>query len=118
VIADRSTIAKPVAKRETVKVPSLGCDVLVRQLTLSEKLALANTQERGELAEKDFIGILAAAVLDCHAAPLFTEEEWEVFGSNHLDEAMNLINVVFRLSGMSAEAKKSVAADDSSSPAS
>lgn len=110
-IIERDQVPKPVAKRKQVRVEVLGCDVIVRQLTLSEKFELVAAHQNGTFSEKDLIGVLANTVLAVDLKPLFTREEWEVFGSDHIDVATELSNVAFQLSGLGEPGKKAAVAD-------
>ena len=102
-LVKKSAVTAPVLPREAVPVASLGGDVAVRGLLLSERLALFS--EVGE-SGKAFVRIpriLAATVQDADGLPLFTEDEWEAHGAKHQDEALALFAVARRLSGLDAE---------------
>lgn len=101
---DRSKIVLPELPRESVAVPALGGDVIVRGLLLRDRLALfAGLREGGE-AYGRVAQLLALSVIDEQDKPLLSEGEWERFGAVHFDVALNLFSVVKRLSGLDAEA--------------
>jgi len=117
-ILDRSQIKEPVLPKETVEVPALGGEVVVRGLLLSERLELSTVQRKlgeplpGELIEdaKRRAGArlvpitLARAVVLSDGEPMWSATQWEQFGSQHFDAAWQLFDVAMRLSGNDLEA--------------
>lgn len=101
----RSDLAAPELPRETVAVPALGGDVIVRGLRLSERLALfAGLRTDADGRSYDHIAkLLAATVVDDDGAPLLTEAEWEAFGGRHFEAVLALFGVARRLAGLDAE---------------
>lgn len=103
---------------ETVPAPALGGDVIVRGLTLTDRLAVAQTlapayaQQEGEadtdararVGAASVAQYLARAVVLDDGQPLYTAPEWEHVGGKHIDTVMALYAVVKRLSGLDAEA--------------
>lgn len=100
----KANIAAPVLPKETVAVEELGGEVVVRGLLLSERLALyAGANDEGRVFAQ-IPALLAQTVVDADNAPVFNVEQWEAFGSKHVDAAMRLFGVAKRLSGLDAEA--------------
>ena len=104
----KSDIAeKPGLAEEEVPVPELGGEVVVRGLSLSERMDLATAQNSQGFSR--IAMMLAVCVLDADREPLFSVEEWEAFGSKSFASAMVLWDKACALSGMEpgAAAKKS-----------
>lgn len=98
-------------------MPSLGFEVIVRQMRLSEKLDLTRKQISGEVESSDLVKVLVSTVLLDDLKPLFTFEEWEIFGADHNDDFKLLLEKAFRLSGLGADApKKAEEGPSTSSP--
>lgn len=104
-VLKKSSIVAPTLPRETVPVPSLGGDVVVRGLRLSERLAMSINVTQAERFRM-VPALLALCVIDAADEPVFSEDQWEAFGAEHLDDAMALFNVAKRLSGMDEDALK------------
>lgn len=103
---------------ETVPAPALGGDVIVRALTLTDRMAVAQLlapiyAQLGDESDTDVrarVGAAAAAqylsrtvVLE-DGQPLYTAAEWEHVGGKHTDTVMALYRVVKRMNGLDAEA--------------
>lgn len=94
----RANVTRPQRKTEAVTVASLGGEVIVRGLTLSERLAIQSTE-----VSTDFVGfarLLALAVVDADLVPIFTVEEWDLFASEDTPAVAQLVAVARRLSGL------------------
>lgn len=103
----KTDITRPVVPKETVPVPALGGDVVVRGLMLSERLGLyASRAGRDGKALLDVPEILALCVLDGDGLPVFDVTEWDAFGIKNGEAALQLFNVARRLSGLDAEDAK------------
>jgi hypothetical protein len=110
-VVRKSEVPPPVLPKETVEVPSLGGEVVVRGLRLVERLALQS--EMAKAGDPSAIGVdeimrrvpalLAMAVIDADGAAIFTAAEWEDFGATHQDDAVRLFNVAMRLAGYGSE---------------
>lgn len=90
--------------KEAVQVDALGGEVIVHGLRLSDKLRFATWDgpRFAQMAEA-----LAVSVRDADGAQLYTSDEWEVWGGEHMGEAIRLFGVVERLSGLNeAQAEK------------
>lgn len=113
----KSATPAPSLPEETVSVPELHGEVLVRGLMLKDRLAIALADGYERMA-----AMLAACVF-AHddkgmPVPLYTAEEWERFGSRHYTAAINLWDVTRRLSDMEGEAaEKKPPSPKSASPA-
>ena len=98
----RDNLSKPARRSEAVPVPALGGDVLVRRLGLTEL-----DQVRGGTSGVAFITrLLEAAVLDADDLPIFTADQWSLWGRDHEQEFQDLSAAVLRLNGGDAEHAK------------
>ena len=104
-VLTKESIAAPALPRETVPVPALGGDVVVRGLRLSERLALSMSVTQAERFRM-VPALLALTVIDVAGEPVFSEDQWEAFGALHLVDTMALFDVAKRLSGMDEDALK------------
>jgi hypothetical protein len=117
----REQMQRPALRTETVPMPALGGDVIVRELLLDEKLLNTSQQHadrvplegEGEEAAKARAGVsmvsrvLAWCVVQPDGAPLMSRAEWREFGGAHLQETLDAFNVALRLSGFDlAEVEK------------
>ena len=101
----RDQITAPVLRKEAVPVASLGGEVIVRGLLLSERLGLlSGTDEEGGARYAHVCQVLAVAVLAVDSLPVFTRDQWEEFGASHMSDAIDLFVHVQRLSGLDVEA--------------
>lgn len=105
----RADIAIPTLPREVVPVPSLGGEVVVRGMLLSERLQWSAEYDEGSRflqAAK----ALAVCVVDDDGQPLLTVDEWQAHGAQHMEECLALFDRVRRFSGLAGvEEKKSEA---------
>ena len=100
---NRSDIATPSVPRETVAVPSLGGEVIVRGMLLSERLALFSGLRNETAGYGHIARLLAPVVIGEDGKPLLTAEEWEAFGGTNFAEVLDLFTVARRLSGLDTE---------------
>lgn len=100
---DKSSIKRPVLRKEAVPVPDLGGEVIVRALTLSERFTLFAGIE-GDGRYLQMARLLSLAVVDAKGEPLLTQDEWDIFGAEHFAAMSGLFDVAKRLSGLDAEA--------------
>lgn len=100
----RKTLQAPVLRKEAVPCPGLGGDVVVRMLTLSERLALMD-RTRGEARRYGQLAdLLAVAAIDAETGePLMSAEEWDLMAADHWQDALALMEAARRLSGLEAE---------------
>lgn len=100
----RQDVPRPVIRKETVPVESLGGEVIVRQLLLTELLELGRRKlER----EESLLQVLCWCCIDPSGEPLFSRDEWQAWGAAHPDEAAALYNTADRLTDF--DAKKAIA---------
>lgn len=116
----RKDVKAPVLRKEAVACPSLGGDVVMRMLTLSERLALHDRLRAPQSgaggdavppaavdAQKRYAqmaGLLALCAIDAETGePLMSAQEWDLFAAEHTDDAMALLDVAKRLSGFDSE---------------
>lgn len=104
----REQLRRPAVPKETVDVPALGGEVVVRGLLLSERLEWAGSAGYAQVARA-----LALCVALEDGKPALTAEEWEAFGGQHLEAAIDLFQVVKRLSGLGGDAEKKADTDQS-----
>jgi len=97
-VLKRSELRRPTLAKETVEVPELGGDVVVRGMLLSERMAAANEEENLERRMRSMPMVLSWCVLDADGEALMTVDEWQAFGGHHPMAAVRLFNVVQRLS--------------------
>ena len=99
-ILKKSQIPAPVLPTEAVEVPELGGEVVVRGLLLKDRLALFLDSDKGHA---NLSRLLAATVRDGDGLPVFSADEWEVFGTQNFEAVVRLFSVARRLSGLDAE---------------
>lgn len=116
-LVKRNAVDAPTLRKETVDVPEIGGEVIVRAMLLGERLEIFQEQSRlatprdgeseedaHERAGRQLIApTLACTVLDADSKPLWTAAQWDVFGSQHAARALHLFRSVMRLSGGSVE---------------
>lgn len=109
--------ALPSAEKRAVAVPELGGEVIVRPLMLCDYLSMTT---RNGTTKKDFghiAALLAYAVVDAEDQPLYTVEEWEVWGGINPGPALKLWEAAWEVTSLSVEAaEKKSQAQNSSSP--
>jgi len=106
-VIKRGSIAAPTVPKETIEAPALGGEVVVRGLLLSERLALqhrlASLRKTGAPDQADVQIILplllSQCVLDADGLSVFSQDDWQAFGSRHADQAITLFAAAWRLSG-------------------
>lgn len=112
-ILDRNQVKSPVLRKQTVNVPALGAEVVVRGLLLSEVLEkqhvndVAKVPRDGETEERarsraggHIVSFtLARTVTLADGEPLWTEAEWDVFGAEHPGDVLELFRVAESLNG-------------------
>lgn len=97
-----------------MRVDALDGEVVVHGLGLADKLRFATWQgpRFSQMCEA-----LSVAVRDANGDPLWTADEWDAWGGQHLDEAIRLWSVVERLSSLDKEdAEKNSPTPPSDSP--
>lgn len=113
-LLSRDQVKEPTLPKETVACPALGGDVVVVGLMLSQRIAMVGLRnalgrpqpgEPPEMAASRVGGrLLAETLARCvHLAdgtPVYTAEQWEVWGSQNTLAAMDLFTVCERLNGM------------------
>jgi len=108
-LISRDKVAKDPRKREEKHVEALGGSVAIVEMSLTVRLTVEAVSKQA--AESGGPGavyataphVLAGCVLDADGEPLMSVDEWQVFGSRHRNEAVDLCNVAMRLSGFSGE---------------
>ena len=105
----RDKLRRPSLPKEAVDVPALGGEVVVRGMTLSERLDLWS----GSVSYAQIAKALAVCVSLDDGKPALTADEWEAFGGANLAAAIDLFDVVKRLSGLGDDAAKKADTDQS-----
>jgi len=100
-VISRDKIGHPALRRRTVEAPELGGDVVVRGLTLTERLTLSAEESHrlGAIAQS-----LAWCVLADDGQPVFSREEWDATGAQQMDLCLRLWAVVQDISLLNPEA--------------
>lgn len=102
----KADIKPPVLPKETHDCAPLGGEVVVRGLLLRERLALFDDAREGGARYGHLTAVLAACVIDADGKQVFTQDEWEQFGAQHMEAALALFAVAQRLSGLDVEGAK------------
>jgi hypothetical protein len=112
-LLNRDQVKSPVLRKQTVTVPALGADVVVRGLLLSEMFEKKHVNEE---AKKPRDGetegrararagghvvsyTLARTVTLADGKPLYSEAEWDVFGAENPSDVLELFKVAESLNG-------------------
>jgi hypothetical protein len=118
---NRERLNRPTLRKESVSMPLLGGEVLVREMLLDEKLLNTARQSVDRVARpgeseqeaKARAGvamvsrILSWCVVGEDGEALMSVQEWREFGGRNLQEVMDAFNVAMRLSGFDlAEVEK------------
>lgn len=115
---ERDKVVAPTVRRETVTLPSLGADVIVRTRMLADRMALSTLQEHikakqaGESEEDAMVRVGSAVVAKTLALqvelqdgkPLYTAEEWALHGADHPNEVLALYEICQGMSGADQDA--------------
>ena len=102
-MSDQARPTAPTLKKEVVATATLG-EVVVNGLRLSQRIAVRTGGTPGD--GLFFARLLAAAVTDKDGATLFTEEQWDIFGAEHMAEMEAVFDVALRLGGFESAASK------------
>lgn len=108
-VIKRDTLPTPTVPKETLAVEALGGEVVVRGLLLSERMQVQRqivTLRKADAGDEGAVHailpvLLALCVLDADGLPVFTQDQWQAFGARHADQAVELFNAAWRLSGFS-----------------
>lgn len=117
-VLSRKEIKAPTLPKETVDCPALGGAVVVVGLTLTQHMVLHGLRRTlarplaGETAEEAtsraggrlLAETLARCVRLADGEPLYTADEWEVWGAKNTPAAMDLFAVCERLNGDAEDA--------------
>src|SRR4026208_925770 len=103
-VLSKQDIPRPSRPKETVAVPDLGGDVVVQALLLKEQFELSSAPDAGVFGR--ITKMLSTSVVDAEGKPIFSVEEWEVWGATHIDATLLLLDTVKRLSGIGGDEKK------------
>ena len=105
-IIKRDQVTPPALRKETVTVEPLGGDVVVRELTLTERLALRDDEADSNGGTKRMLQLVSFAVVDADGASLFTPAEWNAFGAQNGAIVNDLFGKAMTLSGFDGEANR------------
>lgn len=98
-------IKPPQLPREIAICPELGGEVVIRGITLSQRLDLFEKLQKAS-QYRIIPELLSMSVLDISDRQVYTADQWDVFGSAQPDAAMKLYTVAKRLAGMEDAAQK------------
>ena len=102
-VLKKSSVTTPVLPKEQVPVEALGGEVIVQALTLGDRLDLSVDGVR-KLSNLMPV-TLSKCVVDRDGEPIFSAQEWDVWGANNIDAVISLFDVVQRLSGVGESPK-------------
>ena len=102
----RDQVTPPTLRTETVTVEPLGGDVIVRELTFTERQTLIQAFGKDKKSTNSTLLLLHLSVVDADGEPVFTAEQWDVFGGKHKAEADKLFIKAVDVSGFDGEAAK------------
>jgi hypothetical protein len=99
-VLNKSDIPRPVRPKQTVECASLGGEVVVQGLLMSEQFELSSKEfpRFGHLSH-----VLSKCIVDAEGKPVFTVEEWEAWGASHVDAVLELFKTARRVSKMEPE---------------
>lgn len=100
-VLNKSAIPAPILPKETVEVPALGGEVIVQGLMLKDRLELLFSES--ETGRINLSLLLSHTVVDDKGEPVYTQNEWELFGANHFVEALKLFKTAKRVCGLDAD---------------
>lgn len=103
-LLSRGEIKKPSLRAEAVTLPSLGGDVKVRGLKLSQRLALREIAQNGN-GDTFLAELLAVSVVDKEDQPIFDAEGWDTWASSNTAEFGVLADKALDLGGFGDSAK-------------
>lgn len=103
-VLNRSEIAAPILPKETVEVPALGGEVVVHGLMLSDRLEILYKESQDKRVDLSLL--LSKTVFDEKGDPVFSQQQWEIFGATHFADALILFNAAKRVCGLDAEVSK------------
>ena len=106
-VIKRGDVAAPTVPKQTMAVEALGGEVVVRGLLLSERMAVQtkiSDLSAASVADKTALHailplLLALCVIDADGLALFDHDGWQAFGARHADQAVELFNTAWSLSG-------------------
>lgn len=89
-------LPSPSLPTQEVHVPEMGGSVIVRCMRVTDRWALFNIDEddRGRYVTRT----LAHCVVDDEGTPIWTEEEWDIFGATNEEVIVSLMGVCRELS--------------------
>jgi len=114
-VVNRGSVPAPTLPKETVTVEALGGEVVVCGMLLTQRLAIqarmrqlrASAVEGGADPTMTVVPeVLALSVIDDEGHPVYTTQQWEVFGGQQQGQALGLFNAAMRLSGFDGKASE------------
>lgn len=112
-VLNQQALKRPALRKETVPMPALGGEVIVREMILDEKLlntamqaterqplpGETNEEARSRAGVSIVSRVLAWCVIHEDGELLMSRQQWREFGGANLQEALDAFNVALRLSG-------------------
>ncbi len=106
----RDQIKPPSQRGRKVKLVNAGPlqgEVALVGMMLSHRIAMIAATRRQKTVDFSYVAkVLADCVLADDNAPVYNLEQWEAFGVEHIDTALDLFNEIQDLSGLDKEASK------------
>jgi len=117
-VLNRSQVKRPVLPQQIEPCEPLGGDVVVRGMSLSERMATddlnikaaaplegeTDEEARARAGRLVVPRTLRVCVVDDEGAPVLTEQEWDALGATHQSLVFHLFFIALRLSGRDPEA--------------
>jgi len=103
-VLNRSEIPVPILPKETVTVPSLGGDVVVQGLMLSDRIEILFMESAAKRIDLSLL--LSKTVVDDKGDAIYTQQQWELFGATNFNDALVLFKAAKRLCGLDADVAK------------
>lgn len=101
-VIKRGAVVAPAIGRETIEVPEMGGEVVVRGMTMAERLVTGSADAGIDQMSQITFGLSRCVLID-DGEPLFTQDQWEAYGAKNLDVAIRLWTAVRRLSLLTVE---------------
>lgn len=102
-VISRDSLKPPTLPKETLNVPELGGEVVIRGPAASARIALERVATVDASIEKMAPVLLASSIVDAEDKPLFTEAQWDAWGGANYTAYLNLFTAAMRLWGFDRE---------------
>lgn len=100
----RDQIQLAALPKEAIQFAPFGGEVIIRAMTLSERLNLFSSSMGDGVARFEHVAkVLGVTVIDPNGLPLLSATEWEEVGGTEMLDVLALFDKVRKLSGLDAE---------------